>query len=143
LALEVHGRWDAELHPLRDELQSLGVRVVDRYLDAAELQALTERNVLFALPYIDASQSGALYTLLNQGCTFVCADTGDLGAFLRRHQLPELLLADRSADAVIAALARLNRHATDIARRLQAAQERSSWGRALADAGRIYHCPTA
>ncbi len=50
LALEVHGRWDAALHGLRDELVALGVKVVDAYLDAPALQALLARPVLFALP---------------------------------------------------------------------------------------------
>ena len=40
LALEVHGRWAPELQGLRHELQSLGVQVDDRYLDADALRAL-------------------------------------------------------------------------------------------------------
>lgn len=138
LALEVHGRWDAELHPLRDELAALGVRIEDRYLDAAALHALFRRPVLFALPYRDASQSGALYTLLHQGCTFLCADTGDLGAFARRFGLQALLLRERSVAAVLEALQRVRTEAATIGQALQAAQDQSGWDRTLAQAAAVY-----
>lgn len=107
LPLEVHGRFEPGLAPLRDDLIAAGVRVVDRFLSADELRALCARPVVFLLPYRRATQSGALYTLLHQGCRFLCSDSGDLGAFMRRHGLQALLLADRSADAVLAALDRL------------------------------------
>jgi glycosyltransferase involved in cell wall biosynthesis len=138
LPLEIHGRWDAELHPLRDELVALGVRVEDRYLDAAAMRALMAREVLFVLPYRDASQSGALYTLLHQGCTFACSDAGDLGAFLRRFELQGLLLPERSAGAVLDALQHLRQHATAVAQALQEAQHLSTWDTALADADSVY-----
>ncbi|NUZ06992.1 glycosyltransferase [Piscinibacter koreensis] len=107
LGLEVVGAWDAALAPLRTELAGLGVTVVDRFLDGAELLALLARPVVFVLPYREASQSGALYTLLHHGCLFMCSDVGDLGDFMRRNGLESMLLADRSAAAVEACLARL------------------------------------
>ena len=141
LPLEVHGRWDAALHPLRDELAAAGVRIVDAYLDAQALRVLSARPVLFLLPYRDATQSGALYTLLHQGCTFACSDSGDLAAFLRRHGLQALLLAERSVAAVMAVLQRLREQAPAIAAALQAAQEHSTWDQTLADADRVYGVP--
>ena len=138
LPLEIHGRWDTELHPLRDELIERGVQVKDRYLDAAALRTLMAREVLFVLPYRDASQSGALVTLLHQGCTFACSDVGDLGAFLRRHQLPGLLLPERSAAAVIQALQHLRLHAARVAQSLQHAQNMTTWDIGLADAANVY-----
>ena len=138
LPLEVHGRWDAGLHPLRDELIALGVRVEDRYLDAVAMHALMARPVLFVLPYRDASQSGALYTLLHQGCTFACSDAGDLGAFLRRFDLPGLLLPERSAAAVLAALQHLRQQAAAVAQSLQTAQQQTTWDITLADAANVY-----
>jgi len=138
LSLEVHGRWDPALRPLRDELQALGVRIEDRYLDAAAMHALFRRPVLFALPYRDASQSGAVYTLLHQGCTFLCADTGDLGAFMRRFDLQALLLRERSVAAVVEAVQRVRLEATSVAQALQAAQDRSGWDCALAQAAAVY-----
>jgi glycosyltransferase involved in cell wall biosynthesis len=138
LPLEIHGRWDAELHPLRDELIALGVRVEDRYLDAIAMRALMARELLFVLPYRDASQSGALYTLLHQGCTFACSDAGDLGAFLRHFGLQGLLLPERSAAAVLLALQHLRQHAAAVAQSLQQAQHLSTWDLALADAASVY-----
>jgi len=138
LPLEVWGTWSHELHALRDELKALGVTVVDRYLNAAELQALFARNVVFVLPYHRASQSGALYTLLNQGCTVVCSDVGDLGSCLRRFGLQALLLRARGVDAVVACLDALRRDAAGICRALAAAQQQLCWSVTLAGAAAAY-----
>jgi len=138
LRLEIHGAWDESLKPLRDELAALGVAIDDRFLGPAELRALLARNVVFLLPYREASQSGALYTLLHHGCVFLCADVGDLGDFMRRSGLDALLLAERSADAVADALERLRRDPAAIAARLQAAQDASGWAAAATDIRRAY-----
>ena len=112
-----------------------------RHLPARWRRVLTARPVLFVLPYREASQSGALYTLLHQGCTFACSDTGDLSAFLRRHGLQALLLADRSVAAVMAVLDRLREQAPAIAAALRAAQEQSTWDQTLATSNRVYGTP--
>jgi glycosyltransferase involved in cell wall biosynthesis len=138
VGLEVHGRWDESLAPLRADLCSLGVRVVDGYLDAAALQALMARPVVFLLPYLHASQSGALYTLLHRGCHFLCADTGDLGAFLRQQGLPQLLLAARTPEAVIGAMKALAAAPGRVAAALQQAQDDTSWDCTLADADLVF-----
>jgi glycosyltransferase involved in cell wall biosynthesis len=138
LALEVHGRWDAELAPLKADLLLAGVRVVDEFLDAAALRALLSRPVVFLLPYRHASQSGALFTLLHQGCRFVCAGVGDLGDFLRLHQLSRLLLNERSVEAVIAAMQALTAEPLACAEALQRAQDDCAWDVTLAHADRVY-----
>jgi hypothetical protein len=143
LPLEVHGAWAPELHGLRDELQALGVKVVDDYLDTQALQTLLARPVVFALPYREASQSGALYTLLHHGCAFICSDVGDLGAFMRRHGLQALLLRQRSAEAVLACLKALRSQAQAITHALQAAQQQLQWDTVLAQAGAAYTAPCA
>ena len=101
VGLEIYGAWDADLRTQRDRITALGVAVLDRFLGTAELLALLARPVVFLLPYHEASQSGALYALLHHGCYFICADVGDLGAFMRRYGLEALLLRDRSAQAVL------------------------------------------
>src|SRR5207247_460308 len=83
----------------RGERCAAGVVVQDGYLAEAELLRLLADDVVFVLPYRDASQSGALYALLNHGRFFICADAGDLGAFMRRHGLEGLLLRERGAEA--------------------------------------------
>lgn len=138
LALEVHGRWDASLAPLQAELRALGVTVVDDYLDGPALLALLRRPVVFLLPYRAATQSGAFYTLLHHGCRFLCADTGDLGALLRRHGLHDLLLAERTPAAVLQALQRLQAGGTALAARLQQAQDDCTWSHTLAEGAAAY-----
>lgn len=139
LALEVHGRWAPELQPLRGELQALGVHVDDRYLDAPALRALFARDdVVFLLPYRAASQSGALYTLVHQGACVLCTDAGDLGDFMRRHGLGELLLDDATPGAVLAALDRLQARPEAWQRAWAAAQQASGWDQALAAAAAVY-----
>jgi glycosyltransferase involved in cell wall biosynthesis len=141
LGLEIHGAWAAELHGLRDELRTLGVRVDDRYLGAAELLALLGRNVVFILPYREASQSGALYSLLQQGRIFMCTDVGDPGDFMRRFGLEAMLLKERSADAVAECLERLRRDETAIVGAFQAAQDACGWATMAAGIAAIYAEP--
>lgn len=136
LALEVHGAFAPELRPLRDQLQAAGVTVLDRFLSADEQRALFARPVVFVMPYTRATQSGALYTLLHQGCRMVCTDTGDLGDFCRRHGLAHLLMAERSPAALLAALDRLLQTPDTAA--WQAAQQASAWVQTLAEADTAY-----
>ena len=144
LGLEIHGAWSASMAPLRDELVGLGVAVHDRFLGTAELQALLERDVLFLLPYREASQSGALYTLLQAGRLFACSDVGDLGDFMRRFGLDGLLLRGRDAGAVLACFDHLEQ-APDATRLAFAkAQQASGWDSAWPVATTVYRpAPTA
>ncbi|HEX6362883.1 MAG TPA: glycosyltransferase [Albitalea sp.] len=138
LALRVVGKWDRALHGLRDELAALGVQVEDRYLDRDELLRLFAEEALFLLPYRDASQSGALYALLNHGCVFACSDAGDLGAFMRRFGLQGLMMRKRSAEAVLACLDHLDAHGDEVAAKLAEAQGACDWERIVAAAGAVY-----
>lgn len=140
-ALEVHGAWAPELEPLRLELQGLGVTIDDRYLGAPALRALFARDLVFVLPYREATQSGALFTLLHAGCMFICADVGDLGAFMRRFGLEGLLLRERSAAAVLACMAHLEANGVALQAAFARAQAASGWAQALAAAGPAYEAP--
>lgn len=141
LRLEVHGAWAEQLHGLRDELASLGVAIDDRYLGPDDLLALLARDVVFLMPYHGASQSGALYTLLHAGRPFLCADVGDLGAFMRRHGLQGLLLRERSAAAVVECLAYLDANRETVMRAFAAAQRAHDWRALLAGHGAVYRAP--
>lgn len=134
LSLEVHGAWSGQLAGLRAQLVELGVKVHDSYLGTALLLELLARNVVFLLPYYEASQSGALYSLLNHGCLFLCADVGDLGAFMRRFGLQGLLLRERSAAAVLECLDYLDTHRDAVTQALHAAQQALRWDALVADA---------
>lgn len=134
LAFEVHGAWDESLLPLLEQLRELGVTTQADYLDADRLAALLSRDAVFLLPYQTASQSGALYALLNHGRLFICSDVGDLGHFMRRFGLDGLLMRDHSVDAVLACLDHLSRHRPALLRAFQAAQDACDWNRLLAAA---------
>lgn len=138
LSLEVCGAWDPGMAALRRELLDLGVQIHDRYLDHDELQALLARDAVFLLPYRDASQSGALYSLLNHGRPFICADVGDLGAFMRRFGLERLLLRERSADAVADCLDHLEAHREEVMQAFRQAQDASRWDRLIVEHGQAY-----
>ncbi|MGM9488968.1 glycosyltransferase [Ideonella sp. YS5] len=135
LGLEVIGRWDHVLQPLRRTLEALGVRIDDRYLDATALQQLFSRDVVFVLPHAAATQSGVLYTLLHAGCHFICSDSGDLGDFMRRHGLADLVMKERTPEAVLACLDRLAAEPERFARAFAAAQAACGWDTVL-DQGR-------
>jgi glycosyltransferase involved in cell wall biosynthesis len=137
-SLQVHGAWASDLHGLRDELMALGVAVDDRYLDEAPLRALLAEDAVFLLPYRQASQSGALYSLLNHGRLFICADVGDLGDFMRRFGLQGLLLKERSAAAVVDCLRYLDANRPLVIDALRRAQQALRWDRLLAEAGPAY-----
>ncbi len=138
VGLEIYGAWAPELKDLRDEIVALGVRVDDGFLDASRLLQLLSRNVVFILPYREATQSGALFSLLHHGRVFICADVGDLGDFMRRFGLEALLMKARSADAVAACLERLAADEDGIARAFQAAQDASAWTRTTAGIAAVY-----
>lgn len=131
LSLQVVGRWDG-LSDLKQRLCSLGVDVNDRYLADDELSALFAQPAVFLLPYRHASQAGALYTLLHHGAVFICSDSGDLGAFLRRHGLDGLILREHSAQAVLDCLDWLSVHRAQVADVLRRAQAELDWSRLLA-----------
>ena len=141
LSFEICGAWSDELHGLRDELVALGVKVRDRFLDQAEFLDLLNQDALFVLPYQRASQSGALYSLLSHGRMFICTDTGDLGAFMRRFGLEGLLLKERSAAAVVECLDYLDTHRDAVTAAFQRAQHASRWDRLMAEAGSAYRAP--
>ncbi len=141
VALEVHGAWVASLHGLKQELLALGVTVNDAYLDADAQRALFARDVVFVLPYREASQSAALYTLLNHGAYVICADAGDLGNFMRHFGLQALLLRERSAQAVLECLDHLQAHGAGLQSAFATAQRCSEWSQALADAWPVYDAP--
>ena len=138
VGLEIYGAWAPGLHGLRDEIAALGVRIDDGFLDAPRLLQLLSRNVVFVLPYREATQSGALFSLLHHGRVFICADVGDLGDFMRRFGLEALLMKDRTADAVADCLDRLAGDEAALVQAFQRAQDASSWARTTAGIAAAY-----
>ena len=139
VALEIYGAWSDELKELKDRLIGLGVDVHDEFMGPEQLLLLLSREeTVFLLPYREASQSGALYSLLHHGRYFICSDVGDLGAFMRRWRLDALLLRERSVEAVLKCLDHLERCDDDTRRELEHAQQRSSWDALVPAISSIY-----
>ncbi len=138
LSLAIYGAWATELQGLRQELADQGVAIHDEYLDPAQLLGLLAQDAVFLLPYQQASQSGAMYALLNHGRLFICSDVGDLGAFMRQHSLEGLLLKDRSAASVEECLAFLVAHRVAVAEAFGRAQQALRWDRLLTESGQAY-----
>jgi glycosyltransferase involved in cell wall biosynthesis len=139
LSFAIHGAWAPELADLRAQLAQLDVALDDRYLDDERLLALLSTpDTVFLLPYLRATQSGALYTLLAHGRVFFCTDTGDLGAFMRRFGLEGLLLQDRSVDSVLRCLDHLAAHPLEVAEAFNRAQQALRWDRLLAELPGVY-----
>lgn len=132
--LEVHGRWDAELQPIRQDLIRHGVQAEDKYLSTEELQQLLTRDLVFLLPYRTASQSAALYTLLHHGRLFLTTDVGDLGDFMRRFGLAELILSSPTVESVRRCMAWLTENLPYAVERFAEAQRAMSWDEGVAAA---------
>lgn len=133
--IEIYGRWSEELHPIRDEIRLLNGHVEDRFLTSEELTTLLSRDLVFLLPYKSASQSGALYTLLHHGRLFIATDTGDLGAFLRRFKLIDLILKDATVESVDQCMVWLKDNLPYAIAQFTMAQKELSWSNSLAAAG--------
>lgn len=125
--LEIHGRWDRDLDPLKSEFLDRSVLVADKYLDDTEIASLFRRDVLFLLPYRAASQSGVLYTLLHHGCVFLAADVGDFAVFLRQHGLGDLLVEDFAPETLRRKIAWLVAERAQVNERLQQAADHLGW----------------
>jgi hypothetical protein len=138
LGLEVVGRWDDSLQPLRRTLENLDVAIDDRYLDPTDLRQLFSRDVVFVLPHAAATQSGVLYTLLHAGCTFLCTDSGDLGDFMRRHGLEDLVMKERTPEAVLECLGLLAAEPERFALAFAKAQAASGWDEVLEQGAAAY-----
>jgi len=91
-SLEVYGKWDRKLFPLKKELSLYkNVLIVDSFLSLRELRKIMDLSAIFVLPYIRASQSGILYTLLFYNRIFLSSPVGDNYDFLKRNHLDDLI----------------------------------------------------
>jgi len=128
-SIEIYGLWDKSLYQMRDKLVSMGAKVEDCYLSVIELHDLLSRKLVFLLPYISASQSGALYTLLHEGCFFFATDVGDLGDFLRKYRLEGMILKNRDVESVERCMMYLENNMQYVVDALKKAQVDHEWSK--------------
>lgn len=98
-SVKIVGRWSPALGNVKKLLQSMdNIEIVDDYVSESYLLNLLSCNSIFVLPYVSATQSGVLYSLLAHSCVFVSSDVGENGEFLFRHGFPGLIF-DREDSA--------------------------------------------
>jgi glycosyltransferase involved in cell wall biosynthesis len=128
---EIFGRWEVGLLPVAQRARALGIRVEDGFLTNDSLDQILQQRRVFILPYQKASQSGVLYLLLHYARPFVSTDSGDLGFFLKKHGLHELLFDSNDpadvAESVRWALANYDA----LVNRLQEIRLNYDWGRII------------
>lgn len=135
--VEIHGRWDAELAPLKQRALACGMPVNDAYLSTDALDALLRERRIFVLPYHAASQSGVLYLLLHHARPFICTASGDLGDFLQREGLQALVLPGPGPQDLAGRIAFVRQHYDALQHRLQVVRERYTWQR-IVDASPLF-----
>lgn len=87
----VAGKWDQNLSSEKKIIQSRGL-MIDGYLSLNAIKSIMhDYNSVFVLPYLEASQSGILYTLVAEGQVFIASDVGDIGDFFQFNGLSDLL----------------------------------------------------
>jgi len=90
--LEIYGKWSPDLENLKKKLSKINnILINDKYLSLDDLKQMLSRDVIFILPYKDASQSGILYTLLAYSKIFVSSNVGENNSFLIKHGLDQLI----------------------------------------------------
>jgi glycosyltransferase involved in cell wall biosynthesis len=99
--VEIYGKWSSQLTSLKRKLSSIdGVFINDSYLPSAELSTLLSREVVFILPYKDATQSGVLYTLLAYGKVFISSNVGENNDFLIKYGLEQLIFNREDQESI-------------------------------------------
>ncbi|MBA6358131.1 glycosyl transferase family 1 [Colwellia sp. BRX8-3] len=103
--VEIYGKWSSQLISLKNKLSLIeSVLINDSYLPFDELASMLSRDVIFILPYKDASQSGVLYTLLAYGKVFISSNVGENNDFLIGNGLEQLVFDRNDKESIIRAL---------------------------------------
>ena len=68
ISLEVFGKWDAAIEPLKNKLCDLGAEVYDEYVADEDAIKIFSKQGIFILPYLSSSQSAVFYAMIQNGC---------------------------------------------------------------------------
>jgi glycosyltransferase involved in cell wall biosynthesis len=99
--VEIYGKWSSKMVSLKNKLSTVkNIFINDHYLSLDELAMMLSRDVIFILPYKDASQSGVLYTLLAYGKVFISSNVGENNDFLIKHGLEKLIFDRRDEESM-------------------------------------------
>ncbi len=99
--IEIYGKWSSNLLKLKEKLKlKSNIKIVDEYLELNELIELLSKEVVFILPYKDATQSGVLYTLLAYNKVVISSDVGENRDFLENNGLIKLVFERDNKDSI-------------------------------------------
>lgn len=128
LPIEIYGKWSLQLSHLKNKLNERdNIFINDSYLPFDELSKMLSREVVFILPYKDATQSGVLYTFLAYGKVFISSNTGENNNFLRKYGLEQLVFDREDQDSIKNAIDYAFNEYNEIKMKLLAIREEYEW----------------
>jgi len=131
---EIIGKWDKSLIRLLNELsENKRVKIVNKFISLEELQVLLKRDVIFILPYKNATQSGILYTFLAYSNIFIASDAGENSRFLRENGLEDLIFQRDNIASVIKSCKYIGNNHQNIKNKLFLIKEQYKWKNILND----------
>lgn len=139
LKVQIFGRWDKSLEDLKQKLViKENIVIVDRFIDDDEIIELMINDNIFVLPYINATQSGVAYTLLEYSKVFVCSNVGETFQFLKENNLEELSFDRSSVDDFNRAYRYANINYEKIKQKLTKIKEKYKWNIIMKDIKDLY-----
>ena len=136
--IEIHGKWDKKLNSMKEDMSKTRIKIFDKFLLNNELKILFDRNVIFILPYKDATQSGVLYTLLNYSQIFISTNKGDNGEFLNNYNLNKLLFNRGSVKSIIESLKYCELNNKILRQKISDIKKEYMWGKCMKNISRLY-----
>lgn len=126
--VKIYGKWNVGLSKLKNELNNKrNIEIIDRYLQNDELIDLLCSDNIFILPYIDATQSGVLYTLLAYEKVFISSDVGENSMFLKENGLDKLIFNRENEKSIIESFEFAKNNYKDIKEKLSTIKNQYRW----------------
>jgi hypothetical protein len=99
--IKIYGKWNSDLKSIREQLNSKkNIQIFDEYIILDDLIKLLESEIIFILPYKDATQSGVLYTFLAHEKIFISSNVGENSEFLLKNDLSALIFDRNDEESV-------------------------------------------
>jgi glycosyltransferase involved in cell wall biosynthesis len=116
----VYGKWDDSLKNKSINLckKYKNISITDRFIDNSEIFKIINSGSVIVMPYLSATQSGVLYTLLNYGVPFISTDCGENGEFLKKHNLSDLIFDINDKNSLMKSIDYLSQNYIKIHERL-------------------------
>lgn len=132
--VKIYGKWSINLSKLKNVLNNKeNIEVVDSYLSNDELVDLLCSDNIFILPYIDATQSGVLYTLLAYEKVFISSNVGENSIFLKENGLDSLIFNRKNEKSIIEAFEFAKNNYKDIKEKLSIIKNQYKWGNIMTE----------